>query len=306
VWDWATSALGIPGAEAHALAVGACLVLAYGSHVQDHELDAERWARRAAELHARLELPPDPRLGIVLAYGVAYQGRITDATAIIRDSLAIAEAGGPEHEYDCLEALHQLVFMDAYNGTVDIAFAEAGLERARRHGNTWMLGRACMSLGFALGPGDPDRGRDLLEHAVALCRRPARPYWVGSTVVFLAIAHADRDPAEGLRRLADSLDEYRATGLRQWTRRSLRDLMAAFGALANHEAVALIDGASKPTPTRHGAVASARKTAIEYLGEDRYAALVDEAGRISDDELSERVRAAIDVTLSAVDGPPAR
>jgi hypothetical protein len=286
--------------------VGACLVIAYGSQVQDHELDAVRWARRAAELHAGLGLAPDPRLGIVLAYGVAYQGRISEATAIIRDALAIAEAGGPEHTYDCLEALHQLVFMDAYAGTVDVAFAEAGLERARRFGNTWMTSRASMSLGFALGPSDPDRGCQLLEDAIARCRLPAYPYWVGSTVVFLAIARADRDPAEGLRMLAASLDEYRATGLRQWTRRSLRDLMGAFGALANHEAVALIDGASKPAAVRQEAVATARKQATEHLGAERYAALVDEASRISDDALSERVRAAIDVTLGAVDGPSAR
>ena len=119
-------------------------------------------------------------------------------------------------------------------------------------------------------------------------------------------ARADRDPVEGLRLLATSLDEYRATGLRQWTRRSMRDLMGAFGALGNHEAVALIEGASKPTASRQDAVSTARKQAIEHLGEERYAALVEEAGRISDDALSERVRAAIDVTFGAADTPQTR
>ncbi len=297
IWAWARSAIALPAAESHTLVARAYLVLAFGGHAQDDPLESEHWARRAAERHQTLKLPPDPRLGILLVYGLAYQGRVEEAAHAASEAVTLAAALGASAAYDRVEALYQLGFMRMMAGTPDIALGESCLDLAREIGNTWLQARACLTLGLALGTVDPDRGRDLLEEAVALCRRPAYPFWVGSTLLMVATAYADTDPAEGLRRLADSFDEFRATGARQWIRRSLRDFMAPFSALDAHEAVALIDGASKPVSTRPQANAQARISAGRALGATRYEELRAAGEQLPDELLVDRIRSEIELAL---------
>src|SRR5207244_2261406 len=138
IWAWAEAAIALPGAADHPLTVQACLLLAFGGHARDNPPEAERWARRARELHDRLGLPLDPRLGIMLVYGAAYQDRIDEAVAACEEGIAAAAAIGPDADIDRAEALYQRVFLSMRQGTPDIALAEEALALSERLGNLYM------------------------------------------------------------------------------------------------------------------------------------------------------------------------
>jgi hypothetical protein len=279
--------------------VRACCVLAFAGHAQDHSAQAETWARRAIDHHAALGLSPDPRPHILLAYGLAYQGRVEEAVAAIGVALEAAAAVGDDAHYDRVEALYQLGFVGMLRGAPDVALGEELLSLARSLGNTWLLGRACLTLGLLLLPEDRPRALGLIRETIEVSLRPAVPYWVGSALVFLAAGIAETDPAAGLRRLADTLEQLRLMGAQPWVRRSLRVFMVPFAALGRDEAVALIDGASNPASNWPGAVARARDEARARLGATRYDELRTDAERVPDNLLLERLVQHIDGALEA-------
>jgi hypothetical protein len=304
VWDWAETAVGMAGSAAHPLVVRACCILAFAGHAQDRSAQAEQWGLRAAAHRDALAVGPDPRPDIMQVYGLAYQGRLEESGAASRRALEAAVALGDPARYDRIEAMYQLAFTGMQNGTPDVALGEEVLALARSLGNTWLLGRACLTLGLLLLDVDRPRALELLEECVALASRPAAPFWVGSALVFVAAGVAETDPIGGIRRLADAIEKYRATGTQHWVRRSLREFMSPFAALGQDEAVALFDGASSPVCNRPGQMEAARRSAQRRLGADRYAALRAQAQTASDVELVDEVLHAIACALDASTGGP--
>lgn len=80
-------------------------------------------------------------------------------------------------------------------------------------------------------------------------------------------------------------------------RRSLRECMSSFGAVDRHEAVAIIDGASSPFTSRPRSAQFALDNARAHLGDQVYEDRKVEGARLTDSELADALRRAIDLTL---------
>jgi hypothetical protein len=254
-------------------------------------VETTRWARWAQQVHADLGLPPNPRLGVLLGAGLAYAGRVIEAIAACEEAAAIATSIGSEADFDRFEALYQLVFMRAMQGTPDISGAEEVAALATSLGSTWLLVRAKTGLGVALTTVDPHRATVAFDDALDLARHADPPYWTGSARVIAAGAHSD--PYVAISQLASSLDDFRAAGSQQWVRRSLRDFLVHFGAVGRHEVVAFIDGCAAPVSLRPNQGRDAVVAARQHLGASSYEAAKARGAAVSDTDLPELLRSEI-------------
>jgi hypothetical protein len=84
------------------------------------------------------------------------------------------------------------------------------------------------------------------------------------------------DPQAAIRSLPELVDQARSTGLRLVVAQRGPDLLRPLASFGRYDAVAVLDGASRPTPIRPTWAAEAVTAAREALGEDRYAQLHDE------------------------------
>ena len=73
--------------------------------------------------------------------------------------------------------------------------------------------------------------------------------------------------------------------------------MSSFGAVDRHEAVAIIDGASSPFTSRPRSAQFALDDARAHLGDQVYEDRKVEGARLTDSELADALRRAIDLTL---------
>jgi hypothetical protein len=266
-------------------------VFAFGGHARDNPRETTRWARWAEERHVELGLPPNPRLGIQLGHGLVFDGHLAEGGTAFREAIDIATSIGPDADVDRFEALYALAYTNAMLGAPDLPGAEETLALATRLGSVWLLSRAKGAMGVTLATIDARRATAALDEALELARRADPPYWTGTTRVFAAAARAD--PYEAIRELACSLDDFRAAGVQQWVRRSLRDFLVHFGAVGRPETVAFIDGCAAPVSTRPDEGRAAVRAARQQLGAARYEEARARGVQVSDAELSGVLRSEI-------------
>jgi hypothetical protein len=95
------------------------------------------------------------------------------------------------------------------------------------------------------------------------------------------------DPHAAIRALPDLVEQARSTGLRLILVQRGRDLFRPMATFGRYDAVAILDGASRPISIRPTWAAEAVNSAREALGEEEYAHLYDKGHSFSPADLEE-------------------
>jgi predicted ATPase/class 3 adenylate cyclase len=285
VATWAAAALALPGAAAHRLALWAHLLLSQAIYPQ-LDLQAAEWhARQALEIIEVHQLQPLPRPYLALGYALDFQGRFPEALAAFHRAAETAHDQGRLLEE--VEAVHNLVTCQIFAGN---PWSDDDVRRVLRLAATvntprmsaiaqWTSGLAALTEGRAEAAVLLNEAADLAANRLPVIEAVLR----GCAVV----AAAGGSPMGELAGLVEELKMYETSKVPFAIRGNLRTYTRALSSLERYRAIALIEGAAAATSIFPGDSRYAADHARNVLGPAQYDRLVEDARRMTTDEVAQ-------------------
>jgi hypothetical protein len=180
MWEWTETALAMPGALDHPLAVRALVHASIAGNMLSDPGRAEERARQAAEVEARLGLEPDPAVPAALSYAAGFAGKGALSEEAARRALALAEARGAAYRYEQAEALYMLGFYRRTQGQpADDQLIRRCLELSREVGSARCIANAYWTEGVTYADVDAQRAVSALEAGPRSPGPPTPGSWSG-------------------------------------------------------------------------------------------------------------------------------
>jgi hypothetical protein len=306
--SWGLSALELPGAEQNSDAILVHYLIASIRNLLTDDSGNEWHSRRAIAIEGDLNRRPHPRLRVMLAEGLAWQGKTDEALSSAREALALAE--GQEHLNYRVLAMAQLVcFSVFFQQPPDSALVKECLGLAERIGSPVAIHIASYAAGVCAAADDPDEALAMFQRVDEMGERAGmRDSRVAVARAFSRLVDRSLSPSQALMGLVDSLEFFRRSGANFALRRMVRDFIPPFTALGRCETVAILDGAAKKYCIRPVLVAEAIGEARRALGTAGYRRAFQTGEAMSDTELERHVFAELQEFAEPVGRaePPAR
>jgi predicted ATPase len=279
IYRWLDQALALPDAEEHRRIRQARLHHAYGT------IMAAELRQAGLELRSLLAGGDDFDPLRPLALALLAQTDHNQTVRLCSESLESARRGGPDYDYDRVEALWTLCIDDMSRGRLDPKIAHALLDLGRDLGNARAVaGGLLMS---AMAEDDLSRTVALLQEARELTARSRDTFRHAGATAWLAFLNAGDDPQAVLRTIPDLVAHARATGQHVLLKNCSRDLLMPLAAVQNYQAVAIVDGAATPLCCRPARAAEAVATARNALADQHYEVLHAQGQALSPLELED-------------------
>jgi predicted ATPase/DNA-binding SARP family transcriptional activator len=282
-WAWSRTALDLPGAVSHPLRPAALLAASDGAWQQGRHARAVELAETVIDL-----VEPGSELWReahrVMAGALVWLGRFEDG-----DTAATTAVAGqsPEVTDVSLTRITTLALIRNAVGRPEPDMARQALADARTFGNPTSLALAYHTAGIVLGRADPILGTEYQREAARLAAATGATLIEGFALAVLAAQAADNDPIGGAQAHLDVMRHYLRVGNRTHLRSFGRGLIRPLVSLHAHQAVAVVDGATRDQPEL-GELAASRATSTAHaraaLG-PAYDVAADYGASMTDDEL---------------------
>ena len=289
---WTSTALTLPGAASHRLALWAHLLLSQAAYPAMELATAEEHARQALAIIEQQKLKPLPRPYIALGFALGFQGRFPECLVAFRQGVDIARDQG--RTFDLIEALCASILWQIFSGEEPMARDIEELAELRSStDNPRAVAAASAGIGLAALVEGRAEAANVLREAADLAKNRL-PTVEGTYRGWARIAEARGSPSAQLVGMAEFLSHYEKSRISFAISGNLRIFIPALGALQRHRAVALIEGAGMPLKIFHSETERAIANARAVLGADVYEALVEQGRRMTADQTAAFIRSELD------------
>ena len=282
-WSWADSALAMPGAVTHPLRLPALLLASRGAWQLGDQVRALALADEA------LGLVSEGEEGWREAQGC----RATPLVLLERAEESIdaaAAAVGDPPDFGSVGALRRLAMLLLLRNLTHGPDIDAALDLLAhaKTSNVTVHATALHVVGVMLASTDRRAAVEYQRAAVDLSGAIGSALVHGFALGALAIAEAEDDPAEGVRRYADMLTHYLRLGNRTHLREFARGSVIPLVDCQQWEAAATVEGATRASahflPTLGELLGRAVSRVRDMIGEE-FDAAADRGAAMTDEEL---------------------